>query len=94
VIQQLGKKYTNYPEEKQLKVKAEIQDLAKEVPYEDLEPLFATATKKAGTRIAAMITLHVMLKNGLERNDAINNFIAKALEDKNELLVSEAKLVD
>ncbi|WP_034045898.1 glutamine--tRNA ligase/YqeY domain fusion protein [Wocania ichthyoenteri] len=93
VIQQLGKKYTNLPEEKQLKAKAEIQDLAKNVSYEDLEPLFGTAVKKAGTRIAAMLTLGVLLKNGLERNGDINDFIAKALEDKNELLVAEAQSI-
>jgi glutaminyl-tRNA synthetase len=93
VIQQLGKKYTNYPEAKQAKAKAEIIDLAKGVSYEDLEPLFGTAVKKAGTRIAVMITLKELLKNGLERNDAINEFITKALEDKNELLVAEASEV-
>jgi len=93
VISKLGKKYTNLPEEKQLKVKAEIQELAKNVPYEDLEPLFSTAVKKAGTRIATMLTLGVLLKNGLEKNDVINNFITKALDDKNELLVAEAKAI-
>ncbi|WP_353777135.1 glutamine--tRNA ligase/YqeY domain fusion protein [Winogradskyella sp. 3972H.M.0a.05] len=93
VIKQLGKKYTNLPEEKQQKVKVEIQELAKNVAYEDLEPLFGTAAKKVGTRIATTITLNVMLQNGLERNDAINDFIAKALEDKNELLVAEAKTI-
>ena len=90
IIQQLGKKYTNYPEDKQLKVKAEIQEHAKAVSYDELEPLFATAVKKSGTRIAVMITLKELIKNGLERNDNINDFIAKALEDKNEILVSEA----
>ena len=38
-----------------------------------------------------MITLGVLLENGLEKNEAINDFIAKALDDKNELLVAEAK---
>ncbi len=90
VIQQLGKKYTNYPEDKQAKAKAEIIDLAKEVSYDDLEPLFGTAVKKAGTRIAVMIALKELLKNGLECNDAVNEFIEKALEDKNEILVKEA----
>jgi glutaminyl-tRNA synthetase len=90
VIQQLGKKYTNYPEDKQLKVKAEIQELANAVSYDELEPLFATAVKKSGTRIAVMITLKELLKNGLERNNNINDFITKASEDKNEILVSEA----
>jgi glutaminyl-tRNA synthetase len=90
VIQQFGKKYTNLPEEKRLKVKREIQQLSKDVSYDELEPLFGTAVKKAGTRIAVMITLKELIKKGLERNDEINDFIAKALEDKNELLVEEA----
>jgi glutaminyl-tRNA synthetase len=38
-----------------------------------------------------MITLGVLLKNGLEKNEAINEFINKALEDKNKLLVEEAQ---
>ncbi|MFY0712148.1 glutamine--tRNA ligase/YqeY domain fusion protein [Seonamhaeicola sp. NFXS20] len=91
VIKQLGKKYTNLPEVKQEKAKAEILELANSVSYEDLEPLFATAVKKVGTRIATAITLGVLLNNGLEKNEAINSFIAKALEDKNEILVTEAK---
>ena len=90
VIQQFGKKYTNLPEAKQVKVKAEIQELAKKVSYDDLESLFGTTVKKAGTRIAVMIALKVLLKNGLKRNDAINDFVVKAKEDKNELLVAEA----
>ncbi|WP_296382709.1 glutamine--tRNA ligase/YqeY domain fusion protein [Winogradskyella sp.] len=90
VIQQFGKKYTNLPEEKQLKVKADIQELSKSVSYDELEPLFGTAVKKAGTRIAVMISLKILLKNGLERNNTINEFIEKALEDKNEILVTEA----
>ena len=91
IIQQLGKKYTNLPEEKQQKVKAEIQQLANEVSYEELQPLFNTAAKKVGTRIAAMITLGVLLKNGLKRDEPINAFIEKALEDDNGLLKAEAE---
>lgn len=91
VIQQLGKKYTNYPEDKQAKVKAEILELAKEVSYDELEPLFNTALKKVGTRIATTLVLGVLLENGQERNEEINAFLEKALEDKNELLVAEAK---
>ena len=90
VIQQLGKKYTNLPEEKQLKVKVEIQVLAKDVSYEELEPLFNTTAKKAGTRIAVTLVLRELLKNGLERNNVINEFIEKALNDQNKLLVTEA----
>ena len=91
VIQQLGKKYANLPEDKQVKVKAEIQKLAKEVSYEELEPLFSTAIKKTGTRIATALALGVLLQQGLQKNEVINAFIDKALEDKNELLVEEAK---
>ena len=91
VIKQLGKKYTNLSEEKQQKVRAEILKLADKVSYEDLEPLFGTAVKKTGTRIATALVLGVLLKKGQERNEIINEFIAKALEDKNELLVKETE---
>jgi len=91
VIQQLGKKYTNLPEDKRLKTKLEIQKLAKDVSYEELRPLFNTAAKKIGTRIATVITLKVLLDNGQPRNPGIDDFISKALQDTDELLVSEAK---
>jgi len=86
VIKQLGKKYTNLPEEKQQKVKVEIQLLAKEVSYEDLEPMFNTAAKKIGTRIAVALMLKVLLENGLEKNDQIDTFIATAKTDAHPLL--------
>ena len=91
IIQQLGKKYTNLPEDKQLKVKAEIQELAKNVSYDELQPWFNTAAKKVGTRIATMMTLSVLLAQGLERNEEINSFIASGLADNNEFLIAEAK---
>ncbi|WP_136482782.1 glutamine--tRNA ligase/YqeY domain fusion protein [Cognatitamlana onchidii] len=91
VIQQLGKKYTNLPEAKQLKVRAEILDLAKNVSYEELEPLFNTAVKKVGTRIAVTLVIGVLLRDGRERTAEIDAFIEKALQDKNTVLVSEAQ---
>ncbi|MFV0541425.1 MAG: glutamine--tRNA ligase/YqeY domain fusion protein [Aestuariibaculum sp.] len=91
VIQQLGKKYTNLPEAKQAKAKAEIQELAKQVSYQELEPLFNTAVKKVGTRIAVAITLGILLNNGQEKNNEINTFIEKALCDDNALLIAEAE---
>ncbi|MBO6605354.1 glutamine--tRNA ligase/YqeY domain fusion protein [Psychroserpens sp.] len=93
VIKQLGKKYTNLPDAKREKVRAEILQLAERVNYDDIQPLFNTAVKKAGTRIATMLALSVLLKNGQERNDDINAFIDKALEDKNALLVNEAQAI-
>ena len=61
--------------------------------YDELEPLFNTAVKKAGTRIATMITLGVLLRNGIKTNAAIKEFVDKALQDNNELLIKEAKQV-
>ena len=92
-IEVLGKKYPNLPEEKRSKVREELVNLAAQVSYEDLEPLFGTAVKKVGTRIATMIVLAELIKNGLAKNEAINTFIKKALEDKNHLLVEEASAV-
>ncbi len=93
VIKQLGKKYTNLPEIKQQKVRTEILELAKEVSYEELEPLFNTAVKKAGTRIAVTLVLSVLLKNGFQKNDVIKAFLNKAKQDSNRLLVLEASKV-
>ena len=91
VIKQLGKKYTNLPEEKQQKVKAEILLLAKAVSYDDLEPLFNTAAKKVGTRIAAVLVLKVMLENGQQKTDQIADFLETAKADANALLSGEAQ---
>ncbi|MDH7913742.1 glutamine--tRNA ligase/YqeY domain fusion protein [Winogradskyella sp. SYSU M77433] len=89
-IKSFGKKYDRMPDDARAKAKAEILELAKDVSYEDVEPLFNTSVKKSGTRIITMIALGVLLKNGLEKNEAINEFINKALEDRNKLLVEEA----
>ncbi|NQX76671.1 glutamine--tRNA ligase/YqeY domain fusion protein [Gilvibacter sp.] len=91
VIKQLGKKYTNLPEEKRNATRGRIIELADKVSYEELEPLFATAAKKAGTRIAAMLVLGVLLSNGQEKTPEATEFISKALEDRNDLLVQEAE---
>ena len=93
VIKQLGKKYTNLPEAKQQKVKAEIQALAKEVSYEDLEPLFNTAAKKVGTRIAVALTLQVLLEIDLQRNEQIDTFITKVKTDDHPLLSEVASQI-
>jgi len=93
VIQKLGKKYTNLPEEKQQKVRVEILELAKNVSYDELEPLFNTAVKKVGTRIAVTLVLGVLLENGLAKNENIQAFLNKAKEDKNAILVAEAQMI-
>ena len=91
VIKQLGKKYTNLPDEKREATRARIITLAADVSYEELEPLFGTAAKKSGTRIATTLVLGVLLEKGQERNRAVVEFLEKAAEDKNELLQEEAK---
>lgn len=90
-IKKIGKKYANLSGKKLDAAKTKLLIFAEDVTYDDLEPLFVTPSKKIGTRIAAMITLGVLLKNGQEKNDAINQFITTALADDNALLVEETK---
>ena len=90
-IMRLGKKYTKLSTEKQIEVKHRIEELAKKISYEELIPFFGTALKKAGTRIVTMISLAVLIKDHQEITPEIKAFVLKALEDKNELLVKEAK---
>ena len=93
-IQKLGKKYTNLPEEKQQITKSKILALAPEVSYEELLPLFGTAKKKVGTRIAAMLVLGVYLDlNESSMTDDAWNFIEAGMEDDNDLLKVEANEV-
>ena len=92
VVKQLGKKYTKLPKIKQSKVKAEIKKLSEKITYEELCPLFGTAAKKVGTRIAVMIVLKELLKKGQERNTEIEEFIKKASADKNILLSQESSI--
>ena len=91
VLQKLGKKYTKQSKEKQLLIKDEVKTITQDIQYSDLEALFNTSVKKVGTRIVVMISLQEMLNKGLTRNQLINDFISKALNDNNDLLVAEAK---
>ncbi len=90
LVKQLGKKYINMPKDKQIKTKAEIQKLSSRITYEDLFPLFGTASKKVGTRIAAIIVLKELLKTGQARTQEIEDFIQKASLDSNPTLSKEA----
>jgi len=45
-IMRFGKKYSKFPPEKQEEVKKQIQELAKNITYEELQPFFKTAVKK------------------------------------------------
>lgn len=89
-IQKIAKKYTNLSGDKLAAARADIEKLAEEVSYEELQPLFQTAAKKVGTRIGAMIILRVLLNKGQARNPEIDAFIVAGLADENVELSSEA----
>jgi glutaminyl-tRNA synthetase len=93
-INKIGKKLANLSDDKYEAARSKILKLAEELSYEELAPLFNTAAKKRGTRIAVLISLGVLLKKGQKRNDAINELLENALADENELLVKEASIVD
>jgi glutaminyl-tRNA synthetase len=90
-IQQIGKKLTNLSGDKLETAMNSIREFADEVSYEELEPLFGTAVKKTGTRIAVALALGVLLKKGQAKNQAIEEFIASAKADENEILRAEAE---
>ncbi len=90
-IKRFGKKYTNLPEDKRLKVREDVLTLAKEVSYEDLQPLFQTAQKKIGTRIVTLLAASVWLKQGGEPTEELTAFLLSAREDEDALLSEEAK---
>ncbi|SDB61700.1 glutaminyl-tRNA synthetase [Flavobacteriaceae bacterium MAR_2010_188] len=91
IIKQMGKKFTNLSEEKQLSAKANVLELSKDVSFEDVEPLLNTSAKKIGTRIITTLMLSYLIKNGLEITDSIKIFLDEAREDDNEFLAREAK---
>ena len=90
-IKKIGKKYANLSGGKLDSAKAKILKYAEDVSYDDLEQLFETPAKKIGTRIAAVITLGVLLKNGQERTESINTFIESVKQDNHEIMAEEMK---
>ncbi len=93
-VKRAGKKYTNLPDEKREVLRKKIQDAATRIDLEELVPLYGTAVKKVGTRVATMIALQVVLDSkGLQPDQFAKDFIGKALEDKNELLQQEASVL-
>ena len=90
-IQQVSKKLTNLSGEKLETALNSIREFAEDVTFEELEPLFGTATKKTGTRIGVLLTLSVLLKKGQVKNQAIKEFIQSCLTDENDILKSEAE---
>jgi glutaminyl-tRNA synthetase len=90
-IQQIGKKLTNLSGDKLESAINSIKAFAEEVSYEELEPLFDTAAKKVGTRIAVMLALGVLLNKGQAKTQAVVDFILAGKADENEMLRAEAE---
>ena len=94
VVRLRGKKYTNLPEDKRLKARGEILALAKEISYDDLKPLFQTAQKKTGTRIATLLATSVWLSQGGDRTEELNTFLLSACQVEALFLSEEGKRLD
>jgi glutaminyl-tRNA synthetase len=89
-IQYIGKKLTNLSGDKLEEALANIRVQAENVTYEELEPLFGTAPKKVGTRLAVLVALGALIAKGLPKNTAIQTYIDSCLADESALLQEEA----
>ena len=85
-LRRIGKKFANLSDEKQEMVSAQIAAFSAQISYDELEPLFNTATKKVGTRAVVLLALKEQLKS-ISATPQAREFIAKAQQDNNELLV-------
>ena len=90
-LRKLGKKFTSLTTEKQKAVAHQISALAKEIHLAELAPLYNTAAKKTGTRIAVAIALAAYQKTEITLDAAAIDFIEKARTDKNPLLIKYAE---
>ena len=93
-INKLGKKLANLPEEKRMVAIADIQKLAVNLSEEEVIGFFGTAAKKVGTRLAGIESLYAFAKAQSKEISSIagaEEFIQKAKEDANELLVEAAQ---
>jgi glutaminyl-tRNA synthetase len=90
-LKRLGKKFMNYPAEKQEGIKAQIAGFATQIPLDALEPLFETAAKKTGTRLVTLLALVEHLNVGAQPTQSAIDFIHKAQQDRNEFLAKTAQ---
>lgn len=90
-LRKLGKKFTSFNTEKQEAAADQIAALAKDISAAALAPLYNTAAKKTGTRIAVAIVLATHQKTTAVLDAAAIDFIIKARTDKNPLLIKYAE---
>ncbi len=89
-IKKLGKKLGNLSGGKYDKAKSKILVFSEAVSYTEIAELFDTPAKKVGNRIAIILALGVLFKNGQEKTPEITAFIAAAVADEHEVLQTEA----
>lgn len=90
-LKQLGKKFMSLSVEKQEAAEKEIRQLAHQLSQADLAPLFETATKKTGTRMAVLIAVREHQTSGQMLDASAQDFIKKAQEDNNAQLAAYAQ---
>ena len=80
------------PEDKFNTTILKIEQLAKDTSLEDIIPLFNTAKKKVGTRIATAITLKAALTAGVYiSNEIVKDYVSNAIDDDNKKIATIAK---
>ncbi|MDA0314829.1 MAG: glutamine--tRNA ligase/YqeY domain fusion protein [Bacteroidetes bacterium] len=90
-IQSTGKKLTNLSGDKLEAALNAIRQQAEGITYKELEPLFGTAAKKVGTRLAVLVALGALLAKGLPKNSSIQAYIDSCQAEESALLQEEAR---
>jgi len=93
-IKRAGKKLANLPDSKREAAVAKIHQWATEISEEEVISFFGTAAKKIGTRLAGLEALFAFAKaqsKTISEIPGAQDFVDRAKEDTNELLVQTAK---
>jgi len=93
-IKRAGKKLANLPDSKREAAVAKIHQWATEISEEEVISFFGTAAKKIGTRLAGLEALFAFAKaqsKTISEIPGAQDFVDRAKEDSNELLVQTAK---
>lgn len=93
-LRKLSKKFVLVSPEKQKELTAQIAKLSVNIKPAEIAELFGTSTKKTGTRIAVAVVLAEHQRQGVNIAPDAIDFIKKAREDKNPLLIKYAGKVE
>ena len=89
IINKLGKKLANLPDEKRIKTIDTIANHGATLSLEEVQGFFNTAAKKIGTRLAGLVALSAFAKANkctIESIEGAVDFVQKAKDDGNVLL--------